>query len=115
MSCATHLVNQATILSEDGVDQGGILRPVAVSNIVDADPDTEESVVTLPDLAGAISSVLGQVLVLDLLLERDNGIRVGCNKIAVNRGASIRKVVCLKQGGVVLVGEVSDPVGPAAA
>lgn len=106
-----YLLHKTAVLSENGVDQGRVLRPVAVSNIVDADPHAEERVVALPDLAGGGRPVLRHEFILDLLLQRDHGVGVRLDQGAINSGTAVGKVVGLEKRSVVLVCEVANPVG----
>jgi hypothetical protein len=84
--------------------------PVAISNVVDSNPDQEQAIIGSPwcQLAGLD---LAKEKVLDLV---DNGSDFGSvrnHKVTVDGSTSVCHVVCDSCAGIVSGGEVVDPVG----
>jgi len=113
-ACRVDLLEQAIVHGEDLVVQGrGVAEPPRVADVVDADPEGKERVGVFPGDSGRGLAVDGEILVLDLVLEGENGGLVGSDESAVDGRSAVCEVVGLKLAGVVGCGQEADPVGTA--
>ena len=108
------MVEQVGVRGENGVVEGSIVEPPAVSYVVDADEEGEERGVGRPGdgRGGGVRAVDREEFGGYLVFEGENGGRVGGHERRVDGGAAVGEVV--GQYGVALVrgeGEEADPVG----
>ena len=91
------------------VDSGRVLKPEGVTDIIDAHPDTNNGVLSRP---GRIVGLGRQVVAedLDLVDKGDDRRIIRLHNISIDRGASVREVVGVRQRGVELGHHEANPV-----
>lgn len=65
-----------------------VLVPVAIANVVDADPESEETVGGFPRRERGLSAKDWDEKTLDLVFERENGGHIGRDKVGVDCGTA---------------------------
>jgi hypothetical protein len=112
-SLAVERVDESEVLIEELLMEViEITEPVRVSDIVDADPDEEQALVSLPFQVcwGNWLREVWDEEVVDLILEGEDVVSPRLNELGVDGGATVGKVPDGLAGLVIACGKVADPV-----
>lgn len=105
-----HLIQQPGVSREDGVVQGRVIEPPAISHVVNPNEERKQAILPSPRCVGGMRAIPRQKLALDLVDKREHGGRVGRHEFGIHGRTAVGEIVCFDERGVVGCGEEVDPV-----